>query len=504
MRAVRRRRIGLGAAVVGLVLPALLASTAVAVDPLPTPTPSAGTIGAPAGLPTPTPIPPPSGSTIGGPRMAEHGIVAAPGAPAVPGTTAAAWVVADAETGQVLAAKNPHGKYRPASTLKTLLALTMAPRLDPNSTVVADKSDENQEGTRVGMIAPQAYKVDDLWYGLLLRSGNDAANALARAGGGTVERGIRMMQAEAQRLQALDTTVVNPSGLDADGQFSSAYDLALWGRAALERRDLRKYVSSLRHTFPGNHTATATKQNSKDFWVYTENRLILRGFEGAIGVKTGYTTLAQNTHHRRRRAQRPHHHRLADVHPVRPDHRRGRCAAQLRLPGGRGHRAGRPAGRAHHVLDRLPGGRGLRLRRLEPGPGAGQAQERRKELGRRAPASTPRRSRTASRCAGRRSPARPWSLSWCSSSRRGSWPTRGATAATAPTGSDPPSARGRRLPQVGGPNAKSTTGRHTPSAPCSKRLNPVTGNRASNWASFSNAWDRASSAMSCATVTCGW
>ncbi|HUR73643.1 MAG TPA: D-alanyl-D-alanine carboxypeptidase, partial [Sporichthya sp.] len=149
--------------------------------------------------------------------------------------------------------------------------------------------------TRVGMIAPQAYTVDDLWYGLLLRSGNDAANALARAGGGTVERGIRMMQAEAQRLQSLDTTVVNPSGLDADGQFSSAYDLALWGRAALERRDLRKYVSSLRHTFPGNHTATATKQNSKDFWVYTENRLILRGFEGAIGVKTGYTTLAQNT-----------------------------------------------------------------------------------------------------------------------------------------------------------------------------------------------------------------
>jgi D-alanyl-D-alanine carboxypeptidase (penicillin-binding protein 5/6) len=227
--------------------------------------------------------------------MAEHGLIAAPGSPAIPGTSSAAWVVADAETGQVLAAKNPHAKYRPASTLKTLLALTMAPRLDPNSTIVADKSDENQEGTRVGMVASQAYRVDDLWYGLLLRSGNDAANALARAGGGTVERGIRMMQAEAQRLQALDTTVVNPSGLDADGQFSSAYDLALFGRAALERRDLKEYVSSLRHTFPGNHTATATKQNSKDFWVYTENRLILRGFEGAIGVKTGYTTLAQNT-----------------------------------------------------------------------------------------------------------------------------------------------------------------------------------------------------------------
>lgn len=292
VRPVPRRRIALSAAAVGLVLPALLASNAVAVDPVPTP--SAGTIGGPAVTPAPTPIPPPQ-SSIGGPRMAERGIVAAPGAPAVPATTAAAWVVADAETGQVLAAKNPHGKYRPASTIKTLLAITMAPRLDPNDTVVADRTDENQEGTRVGLVAPQAYKVDDLWYGLLLRSGNDVANALARAGGGTVERGVRMMQLEAQRLQALDTTVVNPSGLDADGQFSSAYDLALWGRAALERRDLRRYFSTVRHTFPGNQTATATKQNSKPFWVYTENRLLLRGFEGAIGVKTGYTTLAQNT-----------------------------------------------------------------------------------------------------------------------------------------------------------------------------------------------------------------
>ena len=291
VRSVRRSRIGLGAAVVGLVLPALLASTAVAADPLPTPT--AGTLGAPAVTPTPTPAPPQS--SIGGARMAEQGIVAAPGAPAVPATTAAAWVVADAETGEVLAAKNPHGRYRPASTLKTLLALTMAPRLDPNDTIVADQSDENQEGTRVGMVAPQEYKVDDLWYGLLLRSGNDAANALARAGGGTVERGVRMMQLEAQRLQALDTTVVNPSGLDADGQFSSAYDLALLGRAALQRRDLRQYVSTLRRMFPGNRTATANERNSKDFWVYTENRLLLQGFEGAIGVKTGYTTLAQNT-----------------------------------------------------------------------------------------------------------------------------------------------------------------------------------------------------------------
>jgi D-alanyl-D-alanine carboxypeptidase (penicillin-binding protein 5/6) len=106
-----------------------------------------------------------------------------------------------------------------------------------------------------------------------------------------------MEQAEAQRLQAYDTTVVNPSGLDADGQYSSAYDLALFGRAGLQRADFRKYASTVRWTFPGNHTATATPQSSKSFQIYTENRLLAgpNAYDGAIGVKPGYTTLAQNT-----------------------------------------------------------------------------------------------------------------------------------------------------------------------------------------------------------------
>jgi D-alanyl-D-alanine carboxypeptidase (penicillin-binding protein 5/6) len=88
--------------------------------------------------------------------------------------------------------------------------------------------------------------------------------------------------------------VRNPSGLDADGQFSSAYDLALWGRAALGRGDLRHWFGTLRHDFPGDHTATGTKQTRKSFAMYTQNRLINR-YPGAIGVKAGYTTLAHNT-----------------------------------------------------------------------------------------------------------------------------------------------------------------------------------------------------------------
>jgi D-alanyl-D-alanine carboxypeptidase (penicillin-binding protein 5/6) len=234
-------------------------------------------------------------SVIGGPRMAEKGFITAPGAPAVPATSAAGWVVADADTGEVLAARNPHGGYRPASTQKTLLALTMAPRIDPGSTIVADTEDANQEGTRIGLWPGFTYRVDDLWYALLLKSGNDAATALAKAGGGTTEHGVAMMQAEARRLQANDTTVVNPSGLDADGQFSSAYDLALWGRAALSRGDLRHYISTIRHNFHAVAVPAVTPFKDETMYAKTENRLMLQEFPGAIGVKMGYTTKAQNT-----------------------------------------------------------------------------------------------------------------------------------------------------------------------------------------------------------------
>lgn len=266
----------------------------------PTGTPSATPFATPTATATPTPTPtaaPLAGASIGGPRMAERGLVVAGGVEASPETAAASYVVADADTGQVLAAKDPHSRHRPASTLKTLLALTMLPRLDnDNGTYTADEDDVSVEGTRVGMVEHQTYPLDLLWYGLMLRSGNDAANALAKAGAdGDLARAVRMMNAEAARLQALDTTAVNPSGLDADGQYSSAYDLALWGRAALQRGDLRKYMKKLKIVFPGDHTRTSTKKNRKSFDVFTGNRLILRGYDGAIGVKNGYTTLARNT-----------------------------------------------------------------------------------------------------------------------------------------------------------------------------------------------------------------
>jgi D-alanyl-D-alanine carboxypeptidase (penicillin-binding protein 5/6) len=227
----------------------------------------------------------PGPAPIGGPRMGEHGVIADRADGAVPPVTAPAWLIADASSGNVLAARDPHRLRRPASTQKTLLALTMAPLLDPRDYYRADRADTRVDGTHVGLVAGHSYSINDLWYGLFLRSGNDAANAIAKAGAGDVGRAVSMMQAEARHLQAYDTRVANPSGLDAPGQFASAYDLALWGRAALGRADLRHYYGTLHHDFPGGHSS---------YTIYTQNRLI-NNYPGAIGVKAGYTSLAHNT-----------------------------------------------------------------------------------------------------------------------------------------------------------------------------------------------------------------
>ncbi|HEX3829813.1 MAG TPA: D-alanyl-D-alanine carboxypeptidase [Sporichthyaceae bacterium] len=262
----------------------------------PAPTAAPTSLALTPGLPSVPPAPNlPTGGPIGGPLLGQTGVIVDPAAGGAPNVAAPSWVIADATTGKILAARDPHGRARPASTQKVLLALTLLPRLDPNGTYTADHDDEAVEGTRVGMVAGEAYKNDDLWYAVFLRSGNDAAGGLAKeAGGGDLNKAVTLMAAEAQRLQADDTTVVNPSGLDADGQYSSAYDLALWGRAAIQRPDIRKYAGTITWEFPGNTTKTATDKNSHPFQIHTEDRL-LGSYPGTIGLKPGYTTLAQNT-----------------------------------------------------------------------------------------------------------------------------------------------------------------------------------------------------------------
>jgi D-alanyl-D-alanine carboxypeptidase (penicillin-binding protein 5/6) len=233
-----------------------------------------------------------STATVGGPALASTGLVLdAPGATALPKLSAAAFLLADLDTGEVLAASNPHGRLRPASTLKVLTAVTVLPRLDPAAVYKARWEDANAEGSRVGIVPDATYTVHQLFQGLFLMSGNDAASALANAAGGhraTVAR----MNSMAKALGALDTSAHNPSGLDAPGQYTSAYDLALFARAGLARKDFRDYVTTIRAQFPGKMPKHG--KSRKSFAIYTQDRLLLN-YHGAIGVKTGWTTKARGT-----------------------------------------------------------------------------------------------------------------------------------------------------------------------------------------------------------------
>lgn len=234
--------------------------------------------------PTPVPL---AHDPVGGPLMGECGLVLPAGAPPLPpGLTAASWLVADADSGEVLAAKDPHGRHRPASVLKLFTALLAADQLPPDRVVTATQVDADQEGSSVGLGPGGRYTVRQLLTGLLLVSGNDAAHALAMQLGG-VSQTVAQMNDLAGRLGALDTRAATPSGLDGPGMSTSAYDLALVFRQVLSRPLLVELLGTEQVPFPGF-------ADRPGFVVANQNKL-LRDYPGEIGGKTGFTDDARHT-----------------------------------------------------------------------------------------------------------------------------------------------------------------------------------------------------------------
>jgi D-alanyl-D-alanine carboxypeptidase (penicillin-binding protein 5/6) len=263
----------------------------VAVPPLPCPAPPQ-----PVTRP-PRPSPPPDDPTlrgVGGAALATAGLVIPPGAAQPPAVSATSWLVADLDSGAVLGGCGPHEYGTPASVQKLLLAATVLPKLDPRQVVTVTAEDLAFEpgSSAVGLLLNGRYSVETLWLGLLLNSGNDAANVLARVAGGAagVAGTVQAMNEEARRLGAYHTHAVTPSGLDAPGQFTSAYDLALIARACFADDAFRRYVATERAQIPAQPPADKT-----GFQIQNENQLILR-YPGALGGKTGYTALARHTY----------------------------------------------------------------------------------------------------------------------------------------------------------------------------------------------------------------
>jgi D-alanyl-D-alanine carboxypeptidase (penicillin-binding protein 5/6) len=231
----------------------------------------------------------PSRLDVGGARLASSGVVVsypARGAQPLPRVPAAAYVIADASTGQVLAAKDAHGEFPPASTLKVLTAITLIPRLSPNAMVVATRQATSVQPNVVGLITGRRYKVSGLFTALLTISANDAAVALAQATG-SLRTGIALINAEAQHLQAYDVVAKQPNGLPAPGQQVSAYDLALIARQALAMPAFMKYDSTVaaRFAVKPRHLVTLVNQNT-----------LLTGYRGGIGGKIGWTVRSEATY----------------------------------------------------------------------------------------------------------------------------------------------------------------------------------------------------------------
>jgi serine-type D-Ala-D-Ala carboxypeptidase (penicillin-binding protein 5/6) len=228
-------------------------------------------------------------SVVGGPLMASTGTVVnepATGAQPLPNVPASAWVIANAGTGQVLAAKDPHGEYGPASTLKVLTAITLIPLLNPNAEIVASPLATSQQPTSANLITGQSYKVADLFRALLLISANDAAVALTQATG-SFAKGMALINAEAHHLQAYDVVAKLPNGLPAAGQVVSAYDEALIARQALDTPAFMRYDETLTSQLelkPGD-SETLVNQN-----------YLLTKYPGGIGGKIGWTVSSEATY----------------------------------------------------------------------------------------------------------------------------------------------------------------------------------------------------------------
>ncbi|MBR6729580.1 MAG: D-alanyl-D-alanine carboxypeptidase, partial [Clostridia bacterium] len=189
--------------------------------------------------------------------------------------------VIDAQTGRVLYEKNAHETHSMASTTKIMTALLAIENSKPEELVTVSANAAGTEGSSIYLKNGEKLPMQDLLYGLMLQSGNDAAIAIAEHIAGNVENFAAMMTKRAHEIGASHTAFQNPNGLDAEGHYTTAYDLALITRHAMKNPVFSEIVSTRRKTTDGGEGSI-----KRSF--YNHNKL-LSLYSGCTGVKTGFT-----------------------------------------------------------------------------------------------------------------------------------------------------------------------------------------------------------------------
>ena len=200
------------------------------------------------------------------------------------GTTAKAACILDQKTGRVLFEYNMHARLPMASTTKVMTALLAIELGKMDDQVVCPQEAFGVPGTSVYLQEGETLTLEQMLLGLMLSSGNDAAVAIAVHTGGSVDAFLDLMNARAKEIGAVNTHFANPHGLPDDAHYTTAYDLALIAREAMENDVFRRIVSTQRASVPWEGRTYKRQLNNK-------NRL-LADYPGATGVKTGYTSKA--------------------------------------------------------------------------------------------------------------------------------------------------------------------------------------------------------------------
>lgn len=201
--------------------------------------------------------------------------------PGPPMVTAAAWILYDESTDAVLASLQPDERRAIASTTKIMTGLLAVERGDLDDLVTVSQRAADTGEREIGLVPGEEVTLGALVKAALIHSGNDAATAIAEHIGGSVEGFVELMNQRARELGMRNTNFVNPHGLDAPGHYSSARDMLTLAREAMKHQEFRDVVRSRIVVFPAAPDGTTR--------IGTATNLLLGEYEGASGIKTGFT-----------------------------------------------------------------------------------------------------------------------------------------------------------------------------------------------------------------------